>query len=71
MILLYKNMLKSSAKTIGKIFLFISSLIVIGIVAGFIFFLLVEHNHKPCDERFIHGCMAAGLDEQTCKNRLY
>jgi len=68
---LYKDILKRICKIIEKIFIYIFSLVVIGVIAGISFFLMMEQSNKPCDERFIHGCMAAGLSEETCKDRLY
>ena len=68
---LYKDILKKICKIIWKIFIYIFSLVVIGIIAGISFFLMMERSNKPCDERFIHGCMATGLSEEICKDRLY
>ena len=67
----YKNILKNIGKIIKKIFLYLFSLIIVGIIAGISFFFMVEQSNKPCDERFIHGCMAAGMSEQSCKDKLY
>lgn len=67
----YKDTLKNIGKIVKKIFLYLFSLIIIGIVAGISFFFVAEQSNKPCDEQFIHGCMAAGMSEQACKDKLY
>ncbi len=70
----YKHMIEIIKKISSITFCFLSvvlSLIFIGIIASITFFLLVEKSSQPCDNQFIQGCMAAGLSEQTCKNRLY
>lgn len=67
---LYKNMLKRIGKYLGYILLSLCSLIVIGIAGGLGFGYYVEYGNK-CNDQFIAGCMAAGLSEQSCKNRLF
>ena len=64
------NMLKRIGKYIGYILLLLCSLIVIGIAIGLGFGYYVEYGNK-CNDSFITGCMAAGLSEQSCKNRLF
>ncbi len=66
-----KDTFKNIGKVIGKIFFYLFSLTIIGVIAGVSFFLMVEQSNKPCDDQFIHGCMAAGLSEQSCKSKLY
>ena len=64
------NMLKRIGKYLGYILLLLCSLIVIGIAGGLGFGYYVEYGNK-CNDQFIAGCMAAGLSEQSCKNRLF
>lgn len=64
------NMLKRIGKYLGYILLSLCSLIVIGIAGGLGFGYYVEYGNK-CNDSFIAGCMAAGLSEQSCKNRLF
>ena len=63
-------MLKRIDKYLGYILLLLFSLIVIGIAGGLSFGYYVEYGNK-CNDQFITGCMAAGLSEQSCKNRLF
>ena len=64
------NMLKRIGKYLGYILLLLCSLIVIGIAGGLGFGYYVEYGNK-CNDQSIAGCMAAGLSEQSCKNRLF
>lgn len=64
------NMLKRIGKYLGYILLLLCSLIVIGLAIGLGFGYYVEYGNK-CNDQFIAGCMAAGLSEQSCKNRLF
>ena len=64
------NMLKRIGKYLGYILLSLCSLIVIGIAGGLGLGYYVEYGNK-CNDQFIAGCMAAGLSEQSCKNRLF
>ena len=64
------NMLKRIGKYIGYILLLLCSLIVIGLAGGLGFGSYVAYGNK-CNDKFIAGCMAAGLSEQSCKNRLF
>lgn len=64
------NMLKRIGKYLGYILLLLCSLIVIGLAGGLGFGYYVEYGNK-CNDSFITGCMAAGLSEQSCKNRLF
>ena len=57
-------------KYIGYILLSLCSLIVIGLAIGLGFGYYVEYGNK-CNDQFIAGCMAAGLSEQSCKNRRF
>lgn len=57
-------------KYIGYILLSLCSLIVIGLAIGLGFGYYVEYGNK-CNDQFIAGCTAAGLSEQSCKNRVY
>ncbi|MBQ8466037.1 MAG: hypothetical protein IJ545_08530 [Alphaproteobacteria bacterium] len=66
-----KDIFKNIGKAIRKIFFYFFSLIIIGVIAGVSFFLMVEQSNKPCDDQFIQGCIAAGLSEQSCKDKLY
>ena len=63
-------MLKRIGKYLGYILLLLCSLIVIGLAIGLGFGYYVEYGNK-CNDSFITGCMAAGLSEQSCKNRVY
>ncbi len=67
---LYKNILKRICKYLGYMLLLLCSLIVIGLAIGLGFGYYVEYGNK-CNDSFITGCMAAGLSEQSCKNRLF
>jgi len=48
--------------------LFLCSSVIIGIVAGISSYVFVD---KDCDNQFIQGCMAAGMSEEACKDKLY
>ena len=48
--------------------LFLCFSVIIGIVAGISSYVFVD---KDCDNQFIQGCMAAGMSEQACKDKLY
>ncbi len=63
-------MLKRICKYLGYMLLLLCSLIVIGIAGVIGFGYYVEYGNK-CNDQFIAGCMAAGLSEQSCKNRLF
>ncbi len=64
----YKNILKRLCKYIAYTMLFLCSSIIIGIIAGISSYVFVD---KDCDNQFIQGCMAAGMSEQACKDKLY
>lgn len=63
-------MLKRICKYLGYMLLLLCSLIVIGLAIGLGFGYYVVYGNK-CNDSFITGCMAAGLSEQSCKNRLF
>ena len=64
----YKDILKRIGKYVGYAVLFLCSLIIIGIVAGFFIYAFLD---KDCDKQFIAGCMFAGLSKEVCQDKLY
>lgn len=66
----FKNILKENIKMMTKSIIFFFSLVVIGVIAGFIAFLPIKHKVETCDESFINGCMAAGLSETACRMKI-
>ena len=48
--------------------LFLYSSVIIGIIVGISSYVFVD---KDCDNQFIQGCMAAGMSEEACKDKLY
>ena len=67
----YDDISKRIGKYMGYTILFITSLIIIGIVAGITWYSLTEYSYKYCDKQFINGCMSAGLSEEVCEDRVY
>lgn len=51
--------------------LYFLSLSVIGMAAGISFFLAAEHSYKIETTDIIKDCIAQGVSEQICKDRVY
>ena len=64
----YKDILKRIGKYIAYVLLFLCSLVIIRIVAGFFIYVFLD---KDCDAQFISGCTSTGVSEEVCKAKLY
>lgn len=65
---LFKDILEKTYKYVIYIFLAVVFVSIVCVATGIFCYVFLD---KDCDGQFVQGCMAAGMSEQACKDKLY